>query len=152
MGKLPRYEEFSVQTTIVANNKYGFRSETCYGSGISCFADVLNYETKELGNVDIYLTMRDIYGIKLDLRKNKDKLNDTVLLWLMLNLHVNHTTDLSCVWLCSDVKNVSKYYGNANLVRIDFSKTQGWFIVSDLAAEGCLVVFPTNSSVSKTLL
>ena len=49
------------------------------GYGLTPFENCLQYETEELGNRDIYYTIRDIYSIYVDMRKSPKRINPVVL-------------------------------------------------------------------------
>lgn len=108
------------------------------------FNKVLDYETKVLDNVDIYLTMRDRYNLKIDLRWNRDKCNKVVMDFI--NKKFNGM-DCYCVWLCDNICDVKNYYAHNEEI-IEVILPNNALIVSDLGAEGKLYVIHVGQTYS----
>ncbi len=113
-------------------NGLGYRDESCYGLGYEEFEEVFEFEVFELCNTDIFLTIRDEYGIKFDMRKKKEAIN------IILSHLRNHfkSRDLFCIWVCT--KSTVHYYGTEDISEVIIPKNS--IMVSDLGDEGVLFV------------
>ena len=109
------------------------------------FKEVLEYETKELGNVDIYLTMRELYNIQIDLRWSKDRRNNIVLEYI--NKKYRGIEPL-CVWLCESIYAVKELYakGNEEIIRVILPGNA--LLVSNMGYDGKLYVIHSGQTYS----
>lgn len=113
----------------------GYRTQSHSVMGYSnSFDKVLEYETGELGNKDIYYTLR-CYGVSLDLRRGAGVLNRCVLDYCCTVLGCG-VQDLRCVWLCRTAEDAKRYGTPVDEVVID-----GAIVVSDLGCDGQLYVW-----------
>lgn len=124
----------------------GYRTlESSFNGIISLFKDVLEYETLELGNVDIYLTMRELYNIKLDLRWKRQKCNEIVMQFLR---NKYRGIDIYCVWLCSDIQDVKRLYARNGESIIRVYLPDNALLVSNLGPDGKLYVIHKGQTYS----
>ena len=114
----------------------GYRTlESSFNSIVAPFEDVLEYETLELGNVDIYMTMRELYNIKLDLRWKRQKCNEIVMQFLR---NKYRCTGIHCVWLCDDIQDVKRLYARNGEEIIRVYLPDNALLVSNLGPDGKL--------------
>ena len=124
----------------------GYRTQnSSFNSIVVPFKDVLEFETKELGNVDIYLTMRERYGLKIDLRWKKDKCNAIILEYFKKKY--KGVVPL-CVWLCDSPYSVKQLYSHGNEPIIKVILPDSAIIASDLGYEGRLYVIHSGQTYS----
>lgn len=133
------WQKYSSSAQSIIRTGVGYRN-VYDTSGITDFATVLDFETGELGNKDIYLTLRNVFGYKLlDLRKSHKTLN------MLVQQYICHyfmcgIDKLKCVWLCSTIAEVENMYGCEDIRQIFLPNE--YMIVSDLGYDGVLVVSP----------
>ena len=124
----------------------GYRTEDSeFDTVLVPFKKVLEYETKELSNVDIYLTMREKYGLHIDLRWNKDKCNQIVLNYIYQRLK---GVEPYCVWLCESPQDVKRLYSRGSSRLLEVFLPDHAIIVSDLGFEGKLYVVSAGQTCS----
>lgn len=120
----------------ILQTRIGYRNDELYNSKVVRFEDILCYEVKELGNLDILETCKSLYNVKISC-DDIDKSIQSVLYYFCEKLK---SDILFAKWLTTK-KNVNKLYeGNAKGYNIpDFS-----FIASDLGDDGILFVSNTE--------
>lgn len=124
----------------------GYRTlESSFNSIVAPFEDVLEYETLELGNVDIYLTMRELYNIKLDLRWKCQKCNEIVMQFLR---NKYRGTGIYCVWLCDDIQDVKRLYARNGEEIIRVYLPDNALLVSNLGPDGKLYIIHSCQTYS----
>ena len=133
--------KMSTAAKTIMHTRRGYRNEydLCHAR-MDCFATVLAYETMELGNRDIYHTVKSYYGLdKLNLRQSRENINNIILNIFAEHFKCNPTT-LKCCWMCAELEDAIRYYGNDDLKQVVF--TSRFLIASDLGREGVLIVSP----------
>lgn len=138
----------------------GFRTDIASSYGVWRFGTlsaVLRYETEELGNKDIYYTLKQ-RGVSLDLRRKNKGLMEQVLC-LMQVLFQCKREQLFCLWLCDTLEEamayIPEYCRSANVADI-FECALGYYqiqeavMLSDLAYEGHLYVFKQGTPIQYT--
>lgn len=125
--------KLSETSKSLLQNKQGFRNNEYYNSGVVSFEEILKYEVMELGNVDILLTCRKLYGIKFDMRNKKESIQKV----LDYFYKIYKTKNLYAIWLTSQ-DNVQRYYPGSTISKYLINKTS--LIVSDLDVEGVLFI------------
>lgn len=144
-------KKYSDSASLILRNKVGYRDDTVYGAYTYKFPDVLDFETQELGNTDIYATMRKLYGILPNVRRSRADLNDMVL-WYCRDYFKCSCYDLLAIWLCALPSHVSTYYnGQSNNIR-KVSLVEPLLLVSDLDFYGCLIVQPNNDITRRNIV
>lgn len=109
------------------------------------FKEVLEYETKELGNVDIYLTMRELYNIQIDLRWSKDRCNNIVIDYIKQRFR---NIEPLCVWLCESPYAVKELYAKDNEEIIRVILPGNALLVSNMGYDGKLYVIHSGQTYS----
>ena len=112
------------------------------GNGLIPFENCLQYETEELGNRDIYYTIRDIYSIYVDMRKSPKRINPVVLKAAANYFRMTGCSQLCGIWGCANQHQVEAYYGDPDQ-KIELPDNV--FVASDLGPEGVLVVAQIKS-------
>ena len=124
----------------------GYRTlASSFDSILVPFNEVLEFETKELCNVDIYLTMRERYNLKVDLRWNRDKCNAVVRNFLKEKYK---GLELFCVWLCESPYNVKELYAHGDEEIIKVILPNNALLVSDLGYDGRLYIIHSGQTYS----
>lgn len=124
---------YSTTAIKIMSLKEGYRDDEVYGSGVEDFEAVVRFEVLELGNKDIFYTLKG-YNPKVDLRKSKELLIGQVLTFYRNKFKAKK---LYCKWLTSR-EAVLDIYGS-NPVCYDF-KNQRVCIASDCSDDGVLLV------------
>lgn len=131
------------QAQQILQTGIGYRYESYMNSGVRNFTEVVTFETTELGNDDIFLTMCYLYHLKLDLRKHRgiliSEITTAVSNYLSIPIEL-----LEAIWVCSDIKGCFKQYGDwsasiNNYTTVQF--TDKYMLISDLGIDGCLIVY-----------
>ena len=124
----------------------GYRTkDSSFNKILVPFKDVLEYETKELGNVDIYLTMRELYNIQIDLRWGIERCNNIILDFFRKKYK---GVEPVCVWLCKSIYDVEELYakGNEEIIRVILPDNA--IMASNMGYEGCLYVIHIGQTYS----
>ena len=131
------FDSLTVESQKILAFGYGWRNDYVYGSGIDDALKIIDYEVFELGNTDILHTCRKLYNLKLDIRKKKESVY-TVKMFLR---SVFGETKIFGMWFGTE-DNIKKYYeGCPDCTCYSLPKNYGSaLVISDLGAEGCLVV------------
>lgn len=129
----------------------GYRNERAYGSGVRSLTEVVAFETKELGNTDIYDTLKRVYSVPLDLRVNRDKLNEQVFKWVE-NVMQASRRDINVIWVCYSLQSVITHYGTSDNLIFNVRFNGDFLIISDLGDEGCLVAYKTGCAKSRRMV
>ena len=145
---------WSRNTCMILTLGTGFRNDTCYDSGVKQFKECLGYETIELGNTDIYATLKKVYNVPLDLRRKRSDLNNLVLQFVSRILQCNNINDIECIWLCDRPRTVMQYYANGNqdvnyITMYKIDTNMPYVVVSDLGIEGTLICYKRGTTISK---
>lgn len=133
----------SQQAREICLNGCGYRSELLYGEGYVNFKDVLAHETIELGNSDIYETMRRLYLMPLpcgtcpDNEEQCRKNNEKIISYVAKKLG---TDRLYCKWLCTTKQDVIDSYDEPEGSITKWNIPVRSMVVSDCGKEGILVV------------
>ena len=132
---------------------YGYRNETCYGSGVRLLSDVIYFEIEALGNIDIIETMAKLYKPELieylyeedgDSYVYPDELiNVQEEILKILEEKLNTKRDnLHAIWLTTEYA-VNKLYCN-QCAETDIRKIKilnSWLPISDIGYDGILYVY-----------
>jgi hypothetical protein len=136
---------------------YGYRNETCYGSGVRTLSEVIYFEIEELGNIDIITTMATLYNPELmeylyeedgDSYVYPDELiNVQEEILKILESKMNTTRDNLCaIWLTTE-EAVETLYCN-QCAETDIRKIKilnSWLPISDIGYDGILFVYNKES-------
>lgn len=124
----------------------GYRTkDSSFNKILVPFKEVLEYETKELGNVDIYLTMRELYNIQIDLRWSKDRCNNIVIGYIKQRFR---NIEPLCVWLCESTYTVKELYAKDNEEIIRVILPGNALLVSNMGYDGKLYVIHSGQTYS----
>ena len=124
----------------------GYRTkDSSFNKILVPFKEVLEYETKELGNVDIYLTMRELYNIQIDLRWSKDRCNNIVIGYIKQRFR---NIESLCVWLCESPYAVKELYAKDNEEIIRVILPGNALLVSNMGYDGKLYVIHSGQTYS----
>lgn len=117
-------------------NRYGFRDDTSYNSGVENVSEIIKYEVLTIGNKDILLTCRKLYNLDFDMRNCKKSIE------VVLNyLYAYYKTDILYAKWLTLAENVVYLYGeNISKYLIPINS----LIISDLGFDGCLFVSNKN--------
>lgn len=131
------------QAQQILQTGIGYRYESFMGSGVRNFTEVVTFETIELGNDDIFLTMRYLYHLKVDLRKRRNTLISEITNAVSHYLGISKDL-LEAIWVCADVKSCFKQYGTwaasiNNYTVVQF--TDKYMLISDIGIDGCLIAY-----------
>lgn len=123
----------------------GYRTQmSTFSKLLQPFKMILEYETKELGNKDIYYTLRERYNLQIDLRKSVDSCNEIVVNFFQQKFH---GVEPLAVWLCDTVENVRDLYLKyGNILEVFLPNSA--IVASDLGREGKLYVIDAGSTYS----
>lgn len=124
----------------------GYRTkDSSFNKILVPFKDVLEYETKELGNVDIYLTMYERYNLNIDLRWGIEKCNNIILDFFRKKYK---GVEPVCIWLCKSIYDVEELYakGNEEIIRVILPDNA--VMASNMGYEGCLYVIHIGQTYS----
>lgn len=128
----------------IMKEKAGYRYEDMYNSGIIDFAEVLDFETTQFGNDDIYESVSALYGIELkngtspaDVPEAREN-NESILDFFKKKLG---TDTLYCKWLCVSKEDVICSY-DAPQEQVTRWVIPGKMMIASyiLGADGLLVV------------
>ena len=124
----------------------GYRTkDSSFNKILVPFKEVLEYETKELENVDIYLTMRELYNIQIDLRWSKDRCNNIVIGYIKQRFR---NIEPLCVWLCESPYTVKELYAKDNEEIIRVILPGNALLVSNMGYDGKLYVIHSGQTYS----
>ena len=124
----------------------GYRTkDSSFNKILVPFKEVLEYETKELGNVDIYLTMRELYNIQIDLRWSKDRCNNIIIGYIKQRFR---NIEPLCVWLCESQYAVKELYAKDNEEIIRVILPGNALLVSNMGYDGKLYVIHSGQTYS----
>lgn len=97
----------------IMRERAGYRYDDMYNSGVIDFAEVLDFETTQFGNDDIYESVTALYGIELkngtspaDIPEAREN-NEAILDFFKKELG---TDILYCKWLCVSKEDVTNAY------------------------------------------
>ena len=125
-------KKLSKEAVELLRSGIGFRDDTCYGSGVENFSDIIAYETFTLCNTDILRKCRELYELNLDLRKKKESIQR-----ILYYIYDYYKTDRIYAKWFGLRENVRVLYGSEiSVYRIPINS----LIVSDLGYDGCLFV------------
>lgn len=145
------FDKLSRESQIILANGYGYRNDFAYGSGVDNIFEIIDFEVFELGNNDVFYTCRELYDLKLDIRKKKECFQKIKLFLTS----VFGTNKLYGLWLTSE-DNVRKYYDGNSAPYIsvyEIPKKYGEvLVISDLGVDGCLCVSKTPFNIVDTII
>lgn len=119
----------SKELNLFNRRKIGFRTDDTYKPKYS-FRDMLEYEINELGNEDIFLTIKELYN------KEMKSINDII---KFCQDELN-SDKLPYKWLCVDLNTAKKLYYYEGLELYLVQVLSPYLVISDLGSEGLLVV------------
>ena len=117
------------------DNRFGYKSNCLYGSGVVDAESIIIHEIIELGNKDILYTMNFLYGLRFG---EDDKDNVEKIMHFLKDRF--GTNILYGKWLCSKVEHIIEFYCIDN-EEIEISKVMipdNTIPISDLGPEGVL--------------
>lgn len=129
-----RLRYLSKSAEILISNNIGYRCDNTYGSGVKDFKDILHYETCELYNEDIYLTLTSLYGFDTN---NEDDIID------FCKSKLNTNSKLVAKWVCTSKEECIEIYCDEHITPEieEFILPDNYLIVSDLSSQGQLIVY-----------
>lgn len=107
--------------------------------GFAKFQEILDFETIELGNRDIYYTVNDRYGLFVDKRKKPENVNEKLLREVTDYLGSYDPDSIFAMWGCADSDAVEHLYGKT-VVKVEIP--EHCIVASDLGQDGVLIVAP----------
>ena len=134
MKKIENSVYLSYEARWMMVKDVGFRNDSCYNSGVNNVFDIIDFEVFELGNNDILRTCKNLYGLKMDLRKRKESVE--IVKQFLYNLY--STKELKGLWLAIPESVMKLYDGKLGMGK--YKLPSDALIISDLGFDGCLFV------------
>lgn len=126
----------------LSKQKYGFRNDELYDSGVTDFKSILKFEVEELENTDIFDTCEDLYDIKYDM----DNINSCIKSTLDFFYKHFKTKKLYAKWLTTKTMVKQLYEGDTYNIR-KIKINDDFLIASDLGEQGVLFVSKSDFDV-----
>lgn len=132
--------KLSKETQEMLNDGYGFRNDTLYGSGVEEIQKIIEFETIELENTDIFETCEELYGIDyetIDLN-NPESVKNAVKKTIKFIFEHFNAEVLYGKWLAPEKSIIQYYEGDEDISK--YIIPDDAIIISDLGEQGALFV------------